>query len=139
MPNFKFVENLDGQNSVPVIRSLPVATTQTLVVGDAVVLSSGQVAKASTTFGRCLGVMAEASASQTAGTLVRVYVTTPTQVWRAVATADASSHVLAARTYDLNSSQQVNVSDTSGGSIQIIKTDSSVTDVLIQFTECELG
>lgn len=139
MPNFVFRQNVDGTNNPPSIMKLPVAASQTLVIGDAVVLSSGQLAKGSTTFGRCTGVMAEASTNAAAGTLLEVYITTPSQIWEATASADATSHVLAARTYDLNSSQVVNVADTTGGSIQIVKLGTSTTKVYIQFTACDLA
>jgi hypothetical protein len=117
----------------------PVASSQTLVEGDVVVLTSGQVAKASTTFGRCLGVMAQTSTTQAADTMVEVWVATPTQIWEMTASADASTYILDSRTYDLNSSQVVNVADTSGGCIQIWKTGSTVTKVYVSFTACEFG
>lgn len=139
MGNFAFAYNLEGGNQVPVVKKFPVATTQTLVRGDAVVLSSGQVAKASTTFGRCLGVMAQDSDGADAGTMVEVYVAQPNHVWKATASADATNHVLAARTYDLNSSQVVNVADTDGGCIQIVELAGSTTAIHVQFTACELG
>lgn len=136
---FKFLYNLDGTNEPPAVVKVPVAATQTLVVGDAVVLSSGKAAKGGGAFGRCLGIMAEDSTSQASGTLVKIYVTRPTQVWRAVAASSATSGVLGSRTYDLNSSLQVDPADTTGGSIQILKTDASATDVHIMFTANELG
>lgn len=139
MPNFVFRYNMDGSNNPPALTELPVATAQTLVIGDAVVLSSGQLVKASTTFGSCAGVMAEDSTTQAAGTMVKVYVPTPSQVWEATASADATSHVLVAATYDLNSSQVVNVADTTGGSIQIVKLGSAVTKVYVQFTVCDFA
>jgi hypothetical protein len=133
---FKFVRNLDGSNNPPAIAKLPVATTQTLEIGDPVELSSGQLIIGTDGFGICAGVMAQDSTSAAAGTLVEVYVTSPSQVWRAVASADATSHVLVARTYDLNSSQVVNVADTTGGCIQILELvpGGATTDVHVQFT-----
>lgn len=139
MPNFVFRQNMNGTNATPAKVKLPVAASQTLVMGDAVVLSSGQLVKASTSFGRCAGIMAEDSTNATAGTLLEVFVTTPSQVWEATASADATNYVLQSRTYDLNSSQVVNVADTTGGSIQILKLGSSTTKVYIQFTANELA
>jgi len=141
MPNFVFAFDLSGGNYAPAVYELPVADSQTLVVGDAVVLSSGKLAKASTTFGSCVGVMAEAitTGSSAGGPLAKVYIVTPGQVWIATASADATTHVLAAATYDLNSSQVVNVADTTGGSIQILKLGTSTTQVYIQFTVCALA
>jgi hypothetical protein len=138
MSNFEFAYRVTGANTVPVIIRLPVAATQTLVSGDAVVLSSGKVAKASTAFGRCLGVMAQTSTSAAEGTLVEIYVASPDQVWRATASADATSYVLdGTRTYDLNSSQVVNVADTTGGSIQILGLVNAVTTAIyINITAC---
>lgn len=133
---FKFVRNLDGSNNPPAIAQMPVATTQTLEIGDPVELSSGQLIIGTDGFAICAGIMAQDATTLTAGTLVDVYVTTPSQVWRGTATADATSHVLAARTYDLNSSQVVNVSDTTGGCIQILELVSggATTDIHVQFT-----
>lgn len=137
--NFKFLYNLDGSNQPPSVVKIPVAATQTLVVGDALVLSSGKAAKGGATFGRCLGVAAQDSTTQAAGTLIDVYVTNPSQVWRAVASASATSAVLGSRAYDLTSAQLVDPADTTGGSLQILKTDSSATDIHILFTANELG
>ena len=55
------------------ITELPVATTQTLAVGDAVILSSGQVAIALANSAILCGVMAEPSVLATAATKVKVY------------------------------------------------------------------
>lgn len=69
----------------------PVATTQTLAKGDPVILSSGQIAVAvSNSSAEVVGVMAEASVSATAGTLVAVY-DDPSTEFFARASADASS------------------------------------------------
>ena len=135
MGNFEFAYMLDGSQGTPAVHPFPVAATQTLVAGDLVVLSSGQVAKASASVAAPFGVMAEASASAAAGTLVRVYPLHPGQVWRAVADADASSVVLTNRTIDINSDQTVDIGDTSAGAIMIVKTGTSVTDVYVTFTK----
>jgi len=137
---FEFVKSLSGGNEVPVVMKLPVATTQTLVVGDLVVLSSGQVAKAGDSTGTVLGVMAQDSDGATAGTLVSVYICQPGQVWNATADADASSDVLGGKTYDINATTQtVDVGDSSNGCIQILETVESNTDVNIVFTSFELA
>lgn len=136
--NFEFAYSLGGGNFPPVIRKLPVAATQTIVVGDLLVMSSGKVAKGGTGVGEIVGVAAEASASQAAGTLIEVELAMPWQVWRATATADATSVVRdGTETYDINSSQVVDVADTTGGSLQIIDIDAAVnTAIFIQFMSC---
>lgn len=134
---YEFAQSLNGENSVPAIAEFPVAATQTLKVGDPVKLSSGQVVKGGDGFGRALGVMAQDAASLTAGTKVKVYVAQTNQVWKATASADATSHVLVARTYDLNASVAVNVADTTGGCIQIVRLGGSVTEVYVAFTATE--
>lgn len=141
MANFEYVKNLNGSNMPPAIIQLPVADSQTLVRGDAVVLSSNKIQKGSTSFGSCIGIMAEdiTTGSSAGGPLADVYVVTPSQLWRATASGDATSHVLGAATYDLNSSQVVNVSDTSGGSIQIVALKDSTTDILVRFDVCDLA
>lgn len=137
MPGAVYKYDLGGANSVPVVAQFPIAASQTLKVGDVVVLTSGQVAKGGNGTGRVLGVMAQDSTSASAGTLVNVYVARPNFVWLMVASADATSHVLAARTYDLTSAQLVNVADTTGGCLLIQKLGSSVTQVYVAFTATE--
>lgn len=138
MANFEFAYDLSGNNQPPAIKKLPVAASQTLVKGDVVVMSSGKVAKGGAAVGEVVGVMAEASASAAAGTLVEVKIAMPWQVWRATATADASSVVRdGTETYDLTSAQLVDVADTTGGSLQIVDIDPDVnTSIYIQFMSC---
>ena len=137
MPSAIFREDFSGGNMPPAISKFPVAATQTLIVGDIVVLSSGQVAKGGNGTGRVLGVMAQISTTASAGTLVDVYVARPNQLWQMVASADATSHVLAARTYDLTSAQLVNVADTTGGCLIIKSLLATTTSVLVAFTATE--
>ena len=138
-PNFVFIRNMDGSNNPPAIAYVPVAASQTLVVGDAVQLSSGQIIKGNNGFGSCTGVMAQASTTQAANTLVAVFVTKKSQLWNAVASADATNYILVSNAYDLTSGQTVNVADTTGGSIQIFSLYGSTTSILIQFTVNDLG
>jgi len=78
------------------IEYYPVATTQTLAKGDPVILSSGQIAVAvSNSSAEICGVMAQASASAAAGTLVAVY-DDPDTVFFARASADASGVAIGA-------------------------------------------
>ena len=140
MANFDFAYNLDGSNSTPVKKKFPVAATQTLLVGDLVELSSGKIAKCGDATPRVFGVMAEDSSSAAAGTLVQVYVAQPGQVWRAIADADATTHVLAGRAYDINvTTQTVDVGDAAAGCIQIVELGSANTDVYVAFTAFELA
>ncbi len=136
--NFEFAYDMSGNNRAPVRMKLPVAASQTIVSGDALVWSSGKLAKGSTTFGMIVAVAAQDAASLAAGTLIEVEIPMPWHTYRATATADATSNVNdGTATYDLNSSQVVNLSDTSGGSIQITDIDpNDNTKVYIQFTNC---
>lgn len=136
--NAEFAFNLGGGNQPPVVMKLPVAAAQTIVVGDVLVMSSGLVAKGGAAIGEIVGVAAQNSDGATAGTLIEVEIAIPWHVWRMVATADATSYVRdGTETYDLNSSQQVNVADTTGGSLQIIALDpASNTIVYVQFMSC---
>jgi hypothetical protein len=138
---FKFVRNFDGNNNVPAVHLLPVAASQTIVVGDALALSSGSIVKGGAAFGRCLGIAAEDSASATAGTLIKFYVSQPGQVWRATASADATSALRASRTYDLTATTQtVDVADTTGGCVYILElNNTAVTDIDVMFTAHELA
>lgn len=141
MAKFEYAYHLlDDRNTGPAIHEFPVAASQTLLAGDLVYLSSGKVTIAGDAQTSVLGVMAEASDGAAAGTMVRVQVAGPGQVWRATADADATSHVLAAKKYDINATTQtVDVGDNSSGCIIILKLGDSVTDVYIMFTEFDLG
>lgn len=136
--NFEFAYDMSGNNRAPVRMKLPVAATQTIVAGDALVWSSGKLAKAGATFGSVVAVAAQNSDGAAAGTLIEVEIPMPWQVWRATASADATSNVNdGTATYDLTSAQVVNLADTTGGSIQIVDTDpNDNTRVYIQFAVC---
>lgn len=141
MPKFEFAYSLqDDRNTTPAVHEFPVAATQTLLAGDLVYLSSGKVTIAGASQTSVLGVMAQDSDGAAAGTMVRVHVIAPGQVWKATADADATSHVLAAKTYDINATTQtVDVGDAANGCILILRLGSSTTDVYIMFTEFDLG
>lgn len=140
MGKFEFAYNLNGANHTPIVQPFPVASTQTLLVGDLVYLSSGKVTKAGNTTASVLGVMAQDSDGAAEGTMVNVHPIMPGQVFRATADADATSHVLAAQAYDINASTQtVDVGDNSGGCIIILKLGDSVTDVYVAFTAFDLA
>lgn len=140
--NWAFKKDLSGAEATPAYQYVPIADSQTLVAGDVVVLSSGKATKAGNGTGRVLGVMAEniTTGASAGGPLAKIWVTNPNQIWRGTASADATSHVLGGRTYDLNASQQVNVGDTTGGCIQIVSLVEGVTtSVDVVFTANELG
>jgi hypothetical protein len=136
--NFTFAYNLNGENSVPVVKTLPVKDGQTIAVGDALVIDTNAVAKAGATFGECVGVAMEAVTSAS-GDSIEVAIAQPSQVWKATASADATSHVLGVATYDLTAAQLINVADTTGGSVRIVELGDSVTDVRVVFAVCALG
>jgi len=72
-PNgFRVVKTLSG--GPPTIMYFPVASSETLAKGDAVLLSSGQVTIGLSNSGTLLGVMAKASVTATENTMVPVYV-----------------------------------------------------------------
>lgn len=140
MAKFAWEKDLGGHRGSPIIHDFPVAASQTLVAGDLVYLSSGQVTICGASSGTVLGIMAEDSASAAAGTLVAVQVAQPGYVYRATADADATSHVLAAKTYDINATTQtVDVGDASNGCIIILELADSTTDIRVMFTEFDLG
>ena len=140
MANFEYAYHLaSDRNTGPAILPLPVAASQTLAVGDLVYLNSGAVTKRSTSCASVAGVMAQASDGATAGTLVRVAIIQPGQVWRATADADATSHVLAAKTYDINANQTVDVDDATTGCLQILMLGESNTEVYVLFTAFDIG
>lgn len=138
---FEFRRNFDGGNSVPAVHLFPVAASQTIAVGDAVAISGGQVVRGGAAFGRCLGVAAQDSVNAAAGTMIRVYVSQPGQVWQAQASASAAAAVRASRTYDLTAAQLVDPADTTGGCVYILELvpGGANTDVFVMFTAHELA
>ncbi len=131
---------LDDRQTGPAVEEFPIAASQTLLIGDLVYLSSGQVTICGNSSASVLGVMAESVTTPAAGTLVKVWPIMPGQVWKATANAAATSHVLAAKTYDIAATTQlVDVSDNSGGCIIILKLGESATDVYVMFTQYDLG
>ena len=89
---FTYRRNMAGGNYPPEIRVMTVAANQTLVRGDAVSLSSGNVTKTGATAGRIAGIMAEAVTTGSGVTAeAQVRVITPSQVWRGTANANAAS------------------------------------------------
>ena len=141
MAKFEYAYSLhDDRNVGPAIHEFPIAASQTLLAGDLVYLDGGQVKIAGNSRASVLGVMAESVTTPAENTMVRVQVAAPGQVWRATAGADASLHVLAAKTYDINADEQtVDVGDALSGCILILRLGDSTTDVYIMFTEFDLG
>lgn len=118
--NFEFAYSLAGGNYPPVKRKYPVAASQTLVVGDALYFSSGKLTKAGNG-NKIAAICAQIATTEAEGTLIEVEVVQPHHVWKAVASADASSNVLdGTDAYDLTAAQLVNLADTTGGGIRII-------------------
>ena len=117
---FEFAYSLVGGNYPPVKRKYPVAASQTLVVGDALAFSSGQLVKAGD--GSVIAaICAQVATTLAAGTLIEVEVVQRSHVWKAVASADATTYVLnGTSAYDLTAAQLVNLADTTGGGIRII-------------------
>jgi hypothetical protein len=140
MANFQYRKNMNGSNATPATMIVPIGDSQTLVVGDAVVLSSGKAVKAGNGTGRVLGIMAEDVTTGAGSTsTAKIEVVTPSQVWEATASADATTYVLGGRAFDLTSAQLVNVADTTGGSLQILELNDSTTNIFVQFTACDLA
>lgn len=139
--NFEFAYDMSGNNRAPVRMKLPVAATQTIVAGDALVWSSGKLAKAGATFGSVVAIAAQDSTLAAAGTLIEVEIPLRHQTWRATASADATANVNdGTASYDLTAAQLVNLADTTGGSIQIVDIDpDDNTRVYIQFTVTYFG
>ena len=87
-----------------------------------------------------LGLAVDVQTLPTAGVLVPVALISPGFVYKTTADADASTHVLAAKLYDINATTQyVDVGDAANGCIIILETDTSVTDVNVMFTIFDLG
>jgi hypothetical protein len=69
-----------------------------------------------------------------------VEVAAPGYVNTATADADAPTHVLAAKVYDINATTQtIDVGDASSGCVLILELADSTTNVNVMFTEFDLG
>lgn len=131
MGNFEFAFSLAGGNYPPVKRYLPVAATQTLVVGDALYFSSGKLTKAGDGH-KIAAICAQDATLLAEGTLIEVEIPMPWHVWKATASGDATTYVLnGTDAYDLTAAQLVNLADTTGGGIRVIaQPDASDTAVI---------
>jgi len=140
MAKFAYEKDLGGHRGAPLIHKFPVAAAQTLVAGDLVFLSSGQVTIAGASTASVLGIMAEDVTTPDAGTLVAVQVAAPGYVYRATADADATSVVLTSKKMDINATTQtIDVADTTNGCIIVLELADSTTDIRVMFTEFDLG
>ena len=137
--NFNFHSNNNGSNDPPVLTTYPVAASQTIAIGDVLTISGGQLTKGGDGLASVAAVAAQASDGADAGTMINVFLVLPSHVWRATATADATSHVLANSAYDINAAQAVDVADSANGCIQIQSLNGSNTAVLVRFTQTELA
>ena len=140
MAKWTYAGSLYSPGRVPSVIDMPVAATQTLVVGDLVVFSSGQVAKAGDALASLVGICYEDSASQTAGTLIKIVVLLPGDIIRGTADADASAILWGGNKYDLNATTQtLDVGDSSNGCLQVIRIGTSTTDVYCVSSEFGVG
>lgn len=135
MPNFEFDSYINGSNGVPGTILAPVAASQTLVVGDLLVLSSNQLVKATASVVAAFAICAQASTLAAATTPIRVYPILPGQIWKATASADATTYVLGANLFDITSAQLVDVADATNGSLLILRLGSAVTVVYVSFVK----
>lgn len=137
--NFTYYSSLYNNAAPPAVMKFPVAAAQAISRGDLLVLSSGQLALATTSITEVFAVAMQDSASADAGTLIEVQLILPGTTWRATASADASSVALTSRKFDLTTGQVVDITDTTNGCIHILRTLTSTTDIEITFTEFEIG
>jgi len=116
---FEFAGNINGQNSPPVIRDLPVDGTGAYAKGNAVLLNSdGQCAACTNTVTEVTGIMAEARASGSDGDLLKVAIVTPTQIWKCSMDATTTAAVVGyTKTVDLVDSNTIDADDISNGTL----------------------
>lgn len=136
--NFDFAYSLEGGNYPPIAKTFAIGANQTIKQGDALVLASGKLVKATNTMSRIFGVAAQDVITGANGGDARVYVAQHGQVWRASASANATTHVLATRTYAINDNQQVNVAASTGGCVTIVELGETNVDVYVTFSAVEL-
>lgn len=122
---FEFAGNINGQNSPPVIRDLPVDGTGAYAKGDLVLLNSdGQCAACTNTVAEVTGVIAEARSSGTDGAELKVAIITPTQIWKCSMDAATTAAVVGyTKTIDLVDKNTIDADDISNGSMILWNTD----------------
>lgn len=115
---FEFAGNINGQNSPPVIRDLPVDGTGAYAKGDLVLLNSdGQCAAVTGSAGEVTGIIAEARASGTDGALLKVAIITPTQIWKCSMDATTTAAVVGyTKTCDVADANTLDADDIANGS-----------------------
>ena len=143
MAKFQYYDRVGGGNAPMQIVELPIADSQTLLVGDLVILSSNKVAIAGASTSSVLGLAAEAITTGAAagGPLYKIAIIDTDMRFIATADADASSIILGAKVIDINATTQtVDVADVTNGCIFIWKTlNSAGTSVLISFSSTYYG
>ena len=119
---WEFVCDLWGDR-VPTIITMEASASLETKVGTLLFMTSGQLDNCTDGTGTCIGLAAEAtSAAASSGDALRVAVLAPGMVIRGTATANASTHTgFAAKTYDLDSDQRLDVSDTTGGFLSVYR------------------
>lgn len=115
---FEFSGNINGQNSPPVIRDLPVDGTGAYAKGDIVLLNSdGQCAAVTGSAGEVTGVIAEARASGSDGDELKVFIMTPTQIWKCSMDATSTAAVVGyTKTCDVADANTLDADDIANGS-----------------------
>lgn len=115
---FEFAGNINGQNSPPVIRDLPVDGTGAYAKGDLVLLNSdGQCAAVTGSAGEVTGIIAEARASGSDGDLLKVAIITPTQIWKCSMDATTTAAVVGyTKTCDVADANTLDADDIANGS-----------------------
>lgn len=115
---FEFSGNINGQNSPPVIRDLPVDGTGAYAKGDLVLLNSdGQCAAVTNTAAELTGVIAEARSSGSDGDELKVFIFTPTQIWKCSMDATSTAAVVGyTKTCDVADANTLDADDITNGS-----------------------
>lgn len=116
---FEFSGNINGQNSPPVIRDLPVDGTGAYVKGDIVLLNSdGQCAATASSIDEVTGVIAEARASGSDGDLLAVALVTHDQIWKCSMDATTTAaEVGYDKTIDTVDENTIDADDLTNGSL----------------------
>jgi hypothetical protein len=122
---FEFAGNINGQNSVPVIRDLPVDGTGAYKVGDVVLLNSdGQGAKVTGSAKEVTGVIQERRASGSDGGLLKIAILNPTQIWRCSMDATSTSAKVGfTKTLDVADENTLDADDLTNGTLTLWDTD----------------
>lgn len=123
---WEFVEDLFGTR-VPQVTTLKASANLETKVGTALTMVSGEVDEAGASVVAFIGLAAEQTAAALAqGDPIKLYMIAPGMVIKGTADADADALAgFSGKTIDFNTDGSLDVGDTSGGCLSVLRTENS--------------